>query len=117
MATAQWVLLAALSMVFLAILLNLVAVQYAHGVIRAALDEGIRRATPAPAGSAECEEGMSDVLGELMAGPFGDDVSTSCVVMAGQVVASATARFPSWVPGVPEISFDVEVRGVKESDA
>jgi hypothetical protein len=116
MATAQWVLLASFSMVFLAILLNLVAVQYAHGVIRSALDEGVRRATPAPAGVAECWDGIDEVLNELMAGPFGDDISTSCVVAAGQVIASANATFPSWVPGVPDISLDVEVRGVKESD-
>jgi hypothetical protein len=116
MATAQWVLLASFSMVFLAVLLNLVAVQYAHGVIRSALDEGIRRATPAPAGVAECRDGIDEVLDGLMAGPFGDDISTTCVVLAGQVVASANARFSSWVPGVPDVSLDVEVRGVKESD-
>ena len=116
MATAQWVLVTSFSMVFLAVLLNLVAVQYAHGVIRSALDEGIRRATPAPAGPTECRDGIDEVLDGLMAGPFGDDIFTSCVVVAGQVVASANARFSSWVPGVPDISLDVEVRGVKESD-
>lgn len=117
MATAQWVLVASFSMVFLAVLLNLVAVQYAHGVIRAALDEGIRRATPAPAGVGDCREGMDEVLEVLMAGTFGENIATSCVVTAGQVVASATASFASWVPGVPDLSFDVEVRGVKETDA
>ena len=35
-------LVVALSMLFLAGLLNLIAIQYAQGVIRAALDEGVR---------------------------------------------------------------------------
>ena len=35
-------LVVALSMLFLAALLNLIAIQYAQGVVRAALDEGVR---------------------------------------------------------------------------
>lgn len=103
-------------MVFLAVLLNLIAIQYARGVVRAALDEGVRRAAPAPAGVADCVEGMRDVLEDLMTGPMGEDVATSCVVIGGQVVASANARFSAWVPGVPDIAFDLEVRAVKESN-
>jgi hypothetical protein len=104
-------------MVFLAILLNLIAIQYARGVVRAALDEGVRRAAPAPASVTDCYEGMSDVLEDLMAGPLGEEVTTSCVVAAGQVTAFAKARFAAWVPGVPDIAFDIEVRAVKETDA
>jgi hypothetical protein len=33
------------------------------------------------------------------------------------VTAFAKARFAAWVPGVPDIAFDIEVRAVKETDA
>lgn len=106
--------MAALSMLFLALLLNLVAVQYAHGVVRAALDEGVRRASPAPAGVDECHEGIGDVLSGLLAGSMGDGVVARCQVIGTQVIASAHAVFGGWLPLVPDMTIELEVRGVKE---
>lgn len=103
-------------MVFLALLLNLIATQYGQGVIRAALDEGVRRASPAPAGLEECHAGMRDVLEDLLAGPLGDQIATTCQIVDGRVVAGADAVFPGWFPGVPDISVAFEVVGIKETD-
>jgi len=114
--SAQWALVASFSMIFLALLLNLIATQYGQGVIRAALDEGVRRATPAPAGVGDCHEGMEEVLADLLAGPLGEQIHTSCEVVAGRVVAAADAVFPGWFPGVPDISVSFQVSGVKEID-
>jgi hypothetical protein len=107
---------AALSMAFMALLLYLIALQYARGVLRAALDEGVRVGTPPAATESDCLQGTRRVLADLMAGPLGQDVTISCVFLDDRVVASAQGAFAGWFPGVPDVSFQIEVAGVKESD-
>jgi hypothetical protein len=109
-------LVASFSMAFLALMLNLVAAQYAHGAFRAALDEGVRRGAPAPAGELECRQGIEDVLDDLLGGAVGEGVHTACRVAGGEVVATAQGAFPIWLPGVPDIGIMAEVRAVKELD-
>lgn len=106
----------ALSMLFLAALLNLIAIQYAQGVVRAALDEGVRMGSVARASERECLDGIRRVMGDLLSGPLGAEVDFTCTVAAGQMVASADAVFDGWFPGMPSLSFSPEVRAVKESD-
>ena len=115
-ATAQLMLVVALSMLFLAGLLNLIAIQYAQGVVRAALDEGVRTGSVASATEAECLDGILRVMRDLLNGPLGRDVEFSRVVINGQVVASAQAEFEGWFPGMPSVAFSTDVRAVKESD-
>ena len=114
--TAQFMVVAALSMAFMALLLYLIALQYARGVLRAALDEGVRVGAPAAATESDCLRGTSRVLADLMAGPLGQDVTISCVFLDDLVVASAQGAFAGWFPGVPDVSFQIEVAGVKEND-
>jgi hypothetical protein len=114
--TAQFMLVAALSMLFLAGLLNLIVIQYAQGVVRAALDEGVRMGTPAPATSADCLAAIDRVMADLMGGPLGAGVSYSCLQIGGELVASADSDFHGWFPGFPNIQFHTEVSAVKESD-
>jgi hypothetical protein len=109
-------LVVALSMLFLAALLNLIAIQYAQGVVRAALDEGLRVGSAASASESECLDGIRRVMRDLLSGPLGTDVEFACTVVAGQMVASADAEFDGWFPGMPSINFSTDVRGVKESD-
>jgi hypothetical protein len=114
--TAQFMVVAALSMAFMALLLYLIALQYARGVLRAALDEGVRVGAPPAATESDCLQGTRRVLADLMAGPLGQDVTISCVFLDDRVVASAQGAFAGWFPGVPDVSFQIEVAGVKESD-
>ena len=114
--TAQFMVVAALSMAFMALLLYLIALQYARGVLRSALDEGVRVGAPPAATESDCLRGTSRVLADLMAGPLGQDVTISCVFLNDRVVASAQGAFAGWFPGVPDVSFQIEVDGVKESD-
>lgn len=109
-------LVVALSMLFLAAMLNLIAIQYAQGVVRAALDEGVRMGSVARATERECLDGIRRVMGDLLSGPMGTDVDFSCTVIAGQMVASADAQFAGWFPGMPSLNFSTDVRAVKESD-
>ena len=110
-------LVVALSMLFLAGLLNLIAIQYAHGVVRAALDEGVRVGSVARATERDCLEGIARVLEDLMSGPLGDDISFSCAEAGGDLVAAADANFAGWFPGMPSLKFSSEVRAIKETDA
>lgn len=109
-------LVAALSMLFLAALLNLIAIQYAEGVVRAALDEGVRVGSVARASERECLDGIQRVMNDLLSGPLGVNIDFSCSVAAGQIVASANAEFDGWFPGMPSVNFSTDVRAVKESD-
>ena len=109
-------LVVALSMLFLAGLLNLIAIQYAQGVVRAALDEGVRVGSVARASDVECLDGIRRVMSDLLSGPLGANVEFACTVIAGQLVASANAEFDGWFPGMPSLSFSTDVRAVKESD-
>lgn len=115
-ATAQLMLAVALSMLFLAGLLNLIAIQYAQGVVRAALDEGVRIGSVASATEEQCLDGIGRVLRDLLNGPMGRDVEFSCAVINGQMVASGEAQFDGWFPGMPSVAFSADVRAVKESD-
>jgi hypothetical protein len=105
----------AFSMLFLALLMHVVAIQYARGVIRGALDEGLRLGSPAVATAADCMSGIDRVMNDLMAGPLGSGVILSCVEVGGQLTARAEATFSGWFPGVPDISYDLEMSAVKES--
>jgi hypothetical protein len=109
-------LVAALSMAFMALLMYLIAVQYAHGALRGALDEAIRVGSPAAASVADCQAAVDRVLEDLLSGPLGDEVEATCTFEAGEVVARAQATFAGWFPGVPDIDVTAEVVGVKESD-
>ena len=107
---------AALSMAFMALLLYLIALQYARGVLRSALDEGVRVGAPAAATETDCLHATGRVLSDLMGGPLGTDVTIQCVFVDEHVVASAHGAFSGWFPGVPDLSFQLEVAGIKESD-
>lgn len=116
-ATAQFMVVAALSMAFLALLLYLIALQYARGVLQSSLDEGVRVGAPAAAQESDCVAAIDRVLADLMGGPLGENVTFQCHFVDQRVVATAEGAFSGWFPGVPNVSFQLEAAGVKESDA
>jgi hypothetical protein len=103
-------------MAFLALLLYLIALQYAHGVVRSALDEALRVGSPAPATVADCQAAIDRVLADLLNGPLGEEIEATCSIEGGLVVARAQTTFSGWFPGVPDIGLASEVVAVKESD-
>jgi hypothetical protein len=107
-------LVAGLSLAFLVLILNLVVAQYAAGVVRAAIDEGVRRGAPAPAGAEDCLAGVRITLAGLLGGPLGDGVTYRCEVGA-MIEASASVDIPAWLPGMEPFHFEYRVSGVKES--
>ena len=120
MTTIELVLATAFSFLVLVVLVNLVLVLYARGVVRSALDEGVRAGTPnrldAGASVAACRTKAHEVLDGLLSGPLGADVSVECRADADGVVrATAHARFEPWIPGtMPVWTFDPSASSRKD---
>lgn len=112
--TAQFVLAVALSFVFLVLVANLIVWQYARGVARSAVDEGVRTGSRATATQADCEARARAVLQDLLGGALGDDVSVNCSDSGDEIVATVDAQLPSWLPLMPDWSFQISGSDVKE---
>ncbi|MBW3576908.1 MAG: hypothetical protein KY462_04045 [Actinobacteria bacterium] len=112
--TLQYVLAVGLSLVLLTMIANLAVFQYGRGVVRAALDEGVRVGSRAPATVQECQARIADVLSDGLDGTLRRGVRTSCAQQGGQVQAVADVIFPAFAPGVADWVFHVEATAVKE---
>lgn len=104
----------AMSLVLFVMLANVVVAMYGRGVVRAALDEGVRIGSRAPNGTAQCEARVADALGQLLGGAMGGGVTYACADTGEQVVAEAEVVFAGWMPGVPDFRFDLGATAVKE---
>ena len=101
-------------MIFYVALTNLVIYQYAEGVVRTALDDGVRAQSSAEAPAGSCEAAIQAAFDSLLSGPMGDDITFGCTEGGGQVVARATATFPKFSPLVPDFDLDMSATAVKE---
>lgn len=106
----------AMSMVLFVMCFNVIAVMYGRGVVRGALDEGIRVAARSGGLVAECEQRVAQVLDQLLGGHMGQGVSYGCGRDGDQVVAIAEVVFSGWLPGIPEARFSLAARSVKEPE-
>ena len=113
--TIQFISVVALSLLVFTGFANLVVVQYARGVIRSALDEGVRDGSRVSSGVVACEQTAADFLDGLLGGSMGDGVAVSCFEEPTEVRATAEVRFDSWLPGVPPWEFEMHAVMVKES--
>jgi hypothetical protein len=112
--TTQFVLAVALSLVLFVMLCNVIVYQYARGVVRAALDEGVRSASRAGGTVGGCEAAAEEVRRSLLGGPVGAQVAIRCELVDGRVQATATGRLPGWLPMVPDFPVDLAASAVKE---
>lgn len=111
--TIQYLLVVALSLMLVVVLTNLVVFQYGRGVVRAALDEGVRAGVRATAGVAECEDRARDVLADLLGGAMGAGVALACSDDGRRVRATADVEFAGWSPAVPDWRFVAEAESVR----
>lgn len=112
--TIQHLLAVGLSLVLLASLANLLVFSYGRGVVRAALDEGVRAGSRAGASSSECQARAEAVLGDLLSGSLGQGVRVRCSHREATVIASAAVSFPAWAPLIPSWSFTATAEAVAE---
>ena len=112
--TIQFISVVALSLLIFTGFANLVVVQYARGVIRSALDEGVRDGSRVSSSAVVCEQTAGTFLGGLLGGSMGDGVAVSCSDEGTEVRATAAVRFESWLPGVPPWEFEMHAVMFKE---
>jgi hypothetical protein len=112
--TTQFVLAVALSLLLFVIACNAIVYQYARGVVRSALDEGVRSGSRASGSAGACQAAAEAVRRSLLGGPIGAHVELRCAVVDGQVRANAAGYLPSWLPGVPDWPIDLRASAVDE---
>lgn len=114
----QFVLATGLSLVLFVMLANLIVYQYGRGVVRAALDEGVRRGSRAASDPvASCNAAVVGVLGDLVGGSLGSQVTFGgCSTTDEHVEASAAVSFRGWLPTVPDWTFTARARAVRERE-
>jgi hypothetical protein len=112
--TAQFVVVVALSLLFFTMMANVIVFMYGRGVVRAALEEGVRAASPAAATTATCQRTADETMRSLLGGSMGRDIRIDCEIRGGEVHASATGRFRGWLPGMPDWHFANQATAVKE---
>jgi hypothetical protein len=113
--TVQFVAATALSLVFLLVVANLLVNLYARGVVREALDEGVRAAAPIDARDGACEARAGEVLDNLLRGPIGDRIDVACQLVGGRAQATADVSLPTWLPGLPRWQFRLEAVARREA--
>lgn len=105
-ATVQMVAAAALAIVVVALLANLMVLVYARGAVRAALDEGARLGARAPDPAATCTATAQRALGDLLGGTMRSGVTLhDCALQGDQVVAAADVSWSTWVTGLEDWTF------------
>jgi hypothetical protein len=115
MTTVQYVAATALSLIAFVMMANFIVFLYARGVVRAAVDEGARAGSHFGATTAECDSRARDVLGDLLAGPLGSDVTVRCESNADEMHATVHVTLHGWLPAlVPDWKFSLDARSVKE---
>jgi hypothetical protein len=108
----------AFAMVLLLLVANVVAMQYGHGAVRAAVDEAARVGALLGNAEADCRERAEDMLrgdGGLLRGPIGDSVELTCASDGVVMQATATGTFDWWVGGFPAVSFRLEAQAPLET--
>lgn len=103
-ATISHVAAAGLALYVFALLANFVVMQYAAGVVRAAVDEGARQGALLGGSPEACEERAAEVLGGLLGGPYGADIGISCTAEGGWVEARAEGTVAGFVPPIPDVA-------------
>lgn len=95
-------------------LVQLVTYQYARGAVMAALERGVRTASVATAGAAECEAVVADSLDSVLGGEVGQTFAFGCEADVLMMRAWATGSVPSWIAGVPAMPFSLEAHARRE---
>lgn len=116
--TIQHVWIIATSLVLLAMFANVIVAQYGRGVVRSALDEGVRAGARVTAGAvaaqAACEAVATAARRDLLGGEMGDAVDIGCTVAPDRVTATARVTFPAWFPAVPSWAFTEDAVALRE---
>ena len=114
--TAQFMVLVAFSLLFFVFMVSAILFLYGRGVVRAALDEGVRQGSRATTTAEDCQAAAEEVLATLMGGTMGTEVTITCTVEAGGDRIVATADGALKLPFFPRVELDDAATAVKEQE-
>jgi hypothetical protein len=106
------------SMLILAAVMNMVAIQYQLGAVRVAVDEGARYGAAVGSSAQDCRMRAEAILrGEsgLLRGALGQDIEVGCREEDGVMIANVSGVSPWWVGGLSNSEFSYEGRAVLET--
>lgn len=112
-AAVTYTVVVAMSMITFVLAANVIVAMYGRGVVRGALDEGVRIGSLADVGVGDCEQRVGETLDQLL-GTMSDGVTYRCFDDGDTVAASADVAWPGWLPGVPTLRFTLGARSVSE---
>jgi hypothetical protein len=113
--TVEYLAAVGISLILLVMVANVIVVQYGRGVLRAAVDEGVRDGSryfadeELAAVEGRCEHRAREVLHNLLRGRMGRGLEPRCRATDSDVTAVIEGRFEGWLPGIPD--FDATTRG------
>lgn len=112
LAAGSYAVAIAVTMLAATLLLNLTVALYGRGVVRAALDEGVRAAARAGGDPQACQQQVAHVTGQLL-GSAVQELSFACQADTQQVTAAATMTVAGWL-GVPDWHFSLTAAATRE---
>ncbi len=89
---------AAVALLFVVQLVNVIVFQYGQGAVRSALDEGARAGSRG-GGTAACEARADAAIHDLAAG-MADGVAITCAIAGQTITATATVAWQGWLTSV-----------------
>ena len=113
--TIEYLAAVGISLILLVMVANVIVVQYGRGVLRAAVDEGVRDGSRYFAEEqlatveGRCEHRAQEVIHNLLRGRMGRGLIPRCRATDTDVTAVIEGRFEGWLPGIPD--FDATTRG------
>jgi hypothetical protein len=115
----QFAVMAFLTMVVFATVVNVVAVQYQLGAVRLAVDAGARHGGAAAGSASDCEQLAGSILhgreSGLLRGTLGRGIDIKCEVVGPEMVAIASGSSQWWMGGLSDVEFAIEGRAVLET--
>ena len=114
-ATVQFVFGVGLTLIAFTLIANVIVVHWGRGVVRTALDDGVRAGArvvePIPA----CRQRAESALDDLLAGPLRAGVGPVTCTADGQAVsAQVTATFDGWLPGTGSWTTTMQASAARE---
>jgi len=116
-ATVQFVAGVGLTLLMFTLLANVMVVHWGRGVVRSALDEGVRAGARDAQPVEVCQWRAEAALDDLLSGPLRAGVSgVACSMDEQMVQARVTATFDGWLPGTGAWTTTLQASAAREPD-
>ena len=113
-ASIQFVVAAALSVVLVVGLVQVLVLHYARGAAMAAAERGVRAGSLIGGDAGRCLDVVRDSLADVLGGEIGSTLEAECVLEGDVVTARVSGALPPWMVGAPSLAFSAETTARRE---